>query len=192
MKPEHKPTIIDIFFSRTILKAIPMWVMPNWVTVFRFLTIPIILYLLIYEQYVWSLLVFAVSAFSDAVDGAMARTRDQVTDWGKTFDPFADKLLIGGVAAVIVTRYVNPYLAAVILAIELLLIINAFYRKTVEHKVVQAQFAGKLKMILQSVALIILFFNIIYPLPILIWLATYVLYIAILFALASLVVYRSV
>ena len=170
----------------------PQWVKPNWITVLRFMTIPVVLYLLVAEYYWSSIILFTISAFSDAVDGAIARTRNLITDWGKVYDPFADKLLIGTVTAIIVTRYISPYLAMVILVIDLLLIINALYKKNVQHKVIQALFAGKMKMMLQSVGLWLLLANLVVTSSALVLLATYLLYVAVLFALASLIVYRSV
>ncbi|HEY4479763.1 MAG TPA: CDP-alcohol phosphatidyltransferase family protein [Candidatus Paceibacterota bacterium] len=192
MLPEQQPTVADLIIKKTLLWAVPQWVKPNWITVLRFMTIPVVLYLLVAEYYWSSIILFTISAFSDAVDGAIARTRNLITDWGKVYDPFADKLLIGTVTAIIVTRYISPYLAMVILVIDLLLIINALYKKNVQHKVIQALFAGKMKMMLQSVGLWLLLANLVVTSSALVLLATYLLYVAVLFALASLIVYRSV
>ena len=67
----------------TILRAFPRRVTPNQVTMFRFIATPIVLYLLVVGYYGWGLAAFLIAACSDAIDGALARTRNQVTDWGK-------------------------------------------------------------------------------------------------------------
>src|SRR5690349_9005018 len=105
-----KLTFFDQILARTLLPFIPHSVKPNAVTVFRFITLPFVLYLLFVENYKWGLILFALSAFSDAVDGALARTRGQITEWGKTFDPLADKLLISISVIILVSKFINPFL----------------------------------------------------------------------------------
>src|SRR3989338_2865390 len=107
----HQLTLTDKILKRTLLPFIPRYVTPNSVTWFRFVSIPFVGYLLVQEQYFPGLILFFISSFSDAVDGALARTRDQVTEWGKTYDPFADKLLIGTAVFILVSRFLNAYLA---------------------------------------------------------------------------------
>jgi cardiolipin synthase len=50
--------------------------------------------LLIYGHAGWALVVFLITAFTDVVDGYIARTRMQRTPLGATLDPLADKLLL--------------------------------------------------------------------------------------------------
>jgi len=189
----NKITASDKFLKATFLKLLPSWVTPNHVTIFRFMTIPFVLFLLVTENYVTGLILFAFSAFSDAVDGALARTKDQITDWGKLFDPLADKMLIGTTAAFLIVKYIGVYIAFAIILIELVLITIGYYKKRFRHIVVQAHPTGKLKMILQSVGIGALFLFAIFPgLPIFVIIAQYALYAAIFFAIVSLVVYKSV
>jgi len=186
-------TKIDRFFAATFLRLIPAWVTPNHLTIFRFLTIPFIILLLVSEMYVWGMALFVISALSDALDGALARTKDKITDWGKMFDPLADKVLISVVAAFLIVIYIGFYIALGIILIEVMLILSAYYKKAFENKVVQASTIGKLKMILQSVGIGFLFLYAIFPtIFILVIIAEYLLYTAIVFALVSLLVYKSI
>ncbi len=72
----------------------------NKITVFRILLIPFFIACLLYFQgsrYYLRLvaaIIFAVAALTDAIDGGIARSRDQITDLGIVLDPLADKLLI--------------------------------------------------------------------------------------------------
>ncbi len=190
-KPFEKPNAIDRLLERSVLKLIPGSIAPNHVTVFRYVTIPFVLYLLFFERYVPALILFSISALSDALDGAMARTRDRITEWGKINDPIADKLLIGGSGIFLVTKHIGIAMITTILTIELVIVAYAFYRKKKGEKMISALLPGKIKMVLQSVALIILLIYSVIPTPVLIPLTAGILYLAIFFALISLFVYRS-
>lgn len=185
-----KITVFDKIFASTILKIFPSFVRPNFLTVFRFISIPFIIFFLLQENYFFSFWLFAISAFSDALDGAMARTRYQITDWGIVFDPLADKLLIGSVSLITISKFISPVLAGIIVLIELFLIIFSYIR--FRGEIVPAKAVGKIKMILQSVGVGLLLLSVVSNLSILIIISTYILYLAIIFALLSLFVYRSI
>lgn len=187
------PTYIDIVLKETILKLIPRSVTPNIITIFRLVTIPFVLYFLVIEKWEIAIGLFVISAFSDAIDGAAARTRHQITDWGKTFDPLADKLLIGSVVALLVTDYISGSLAVAIIGVELLLMLNGYVKKYINGKVIQAQFSGKIKMILQSVGVGLILLALVYNQNVtMLLIAEVLLYISLFFAVVSLVVYRSI
>ncbi len=80
-----------------------IWSIPNLISLFRLLLIPLMVGLYFKAKTVAALCVFALSAVSDVVDGQIARRFDMVTDLGKMLDPLADKLTQGA-AAVCVAR----------------------------------------------------------------------------------------
>lgn len=177
--------IVDDLLSRTVLRLIPHAVSPNSVTIVRLISVPVVIFLLLEQNYAWGAIVFALSAFTDALDGAMARTRNQITYWGKVADPLADKLLIGATALILVTRFVSLEIAMLLIGIELLLIARAAYLYSHKRRA-GANAMGKVKMVLQSVALLTLF---VYALSGTLWYLTVAiggLYLAIFFALMSL------
>lgn len=185
-----KITISDRILEKTFLKLLPNFVRPNFLTVFRFVTIPFIVFFLMDENYDIGLYLFVISVFTDALDGSLARTRNQITDWGIVFDPLADKLLIGSTAFIVISKFINPILAGVIIFIEILLVVFAYIR--FKGEIVPAKVVGKIKMILQSVGVGLLLLSIVIHSPILVLAAIYILYAAIFFALLSLFVYRSI
>ena len=187
-----KPTKIDKVLAKSFLRLLPRWVTSNHITIFRFLTIPFVILLLVTEQYEIGIILFIISAFTDALDGALARTTDQITDWGKMFDPLADKLLIGSVVAIMVTKYISVVLAFAIISIEVFLILNGYYKKKYQNLVIQSEKSGKFKMVLQSLGLVVLLLYAISSVPILLITAEYILYLSIIFALTSLIVYKSI
>lgn len=171
---------------------VPNFVLPNYITLFRFGTIPFIIYLLLQANYKAGLILFIISAFSDALDGSVARLRRQITDWGKLFDPLADKLLIGTVAVIVITKFISVYLTTVIVAIEACLVAyNIFFRGR-RKKVISARFEGKIKMVLQCIGVGLLLIHAISPAPVLLLIASIILYLAVFFGALSLFVYRTI
>lgn len=188
----HNLTITDKILAKTLLLLIPQWMTPNIISWLRFWSVPFIGYFLWNENYIVALPLFFVSAFSDAVDGSLARTRNLVTSFGKLFDPLADKLLISAVAIILVPRYIGWEIVLAIVAIELTLVGSAYVQKRYYGKIVQAENTGKIKMILQSLGIGALLIYAIWNIAIFLTLAQYFFYGAILFALLSLVVYRAI
>ena len=68
--------------------------LPNKLTVLRILLIPVCLLLWALGQPVASAAVFAIAAFTDFLDGYIARKRNIVTVFGKFADPVADKIMV--------------------------------------------------------------------------------------------------
>jgi phosphatidylglycerophosphate synthase len=71
--------------------------LPNVLTVFRILLVPVLVAALLSEGPQGDLLaaiVFAVASFTDALDGWIARRRKSESTFGKLMDPLADKLLV--------------------------------------------------------------------------------------------------
>lgn len=163
---------------------IPEWITPNHITLFRMLATPFTVALLYDRHYALGIPVFLIVAFSDALDGAMARTRSKITQWGMMFDPFADKMLIIPCVIVLVFAHLNAILAASIVGIEILIMILALlWRKG--GGVVQANGWGKVKMFLQVLGIAVLLFSARFSSPELLTAASVILAASILFGVAS-------
>ena len=67
---------------------------PNSLTILRILLIPCYIGLLIYSRFTEALIVLIVAGLTDALDGAIARIKNQHTRLGAVLDPLADKLLL--------------------------------------------------------------------------------------------------
>ena len=66
---------------------------PNVLSLFRLLLIPLIIWLyMVKEDPVRTTVVLALSGITDIVDGIIARKCNMISDFGKAFDPVADKL----------------------------------------------------------------------------------------------------
>lgn len=74
--------------------------LPNKITLFRVIMIPVFLFIYLmpgipYGNYI-AAAIFLIAAFSDFLDGYLARKNNLVTNFGKFMDPLADKLLVSG------------------------------------------------------------------------------------------------
>lgn len=188
----HKLTITDKILAHTLLRLIPRWMTPNIVSWLRFASVPFVGYFLWTGSYAIALPLFFVSAFSDAIDGSLARTRNLVSSFGKLFDPLADKLLIATAAIILIPRYLDWGIMLVIVSIELVLLASAYVQKRYYGKIIQAENTGKLKMIMQSLGIGALLLHAIWNIAAILVVAQYLFYAAIVFALISLVVYRAI
>ncbi len=185
-----EPNFSDRFLDKTFLWIFPKFVTPNHITLFRYLIIPSVFYLLLFSHYKWGLLFFTIAAFSDALDGAMARTRNKTTNWGKIHDPLADKILIGVSGAVLVTRFINFRIMLVIALIEFLTVISVL-RVHDKKGEMGARLPGKIKMILQSGGLVLLLIYGVFFTSWALGAATALLYGSIFFGTLNVLLYRA-
>ena len=142
----------DRVMARTLLPLIPRWTYPNHITLVRFILTPVVVFLLWQDQYWAGVPLFVIAALTDAVDGSLARVRRQITEWGIIYDPLADKLLVGSVLLVVAFRYLNLYLAAALLFVEIGLAVGGWYAKT-QGQVRPANLLGKTKMLAECVGI---------------------------------------
>ena len=184
--PKLQPT--DKIIDKTILWMVPHNWRPNHFTIARFIMTPMVIWLILKEHFLIALIAFTVAALTDAIDGAMARTRHQITEWGKIYDPVADKLLIGATAFLLIDAYLSLYLALGIISIEILLIVNGGIRKN-SGKLVEANKWGKIKMILQALGVGFIFLFILTNTPLLLTASWIVLALAVFFGIISLFTY---
>ncbi len=145
----------DHVMRYTFLPLIPQFITPNMVTVFRMICTPFVLYLLYIGEFSIGVPLFLAVAFTDAIDGSMARVRKQITDWGTFYDPIADKVLIGSVVLLVVMQHVNVIFGLIIILLEVLLVVGGYVQKKHGRKP-SANIFGKTKMILQVAGVLLL------------------------------------
>lgn len=178
--------IHDRFLEKTLLRFIPKHITPNMVTAFRVVATPMVLLLVGFAHYKIGVLTFVLVAFTDAIDGALARTRNKITNFGILFDPLADKLLIGTMVLLLVFRYFDLWIGLTILVLEITFILGAMVAKARFKTVRMANLWGKLKMISQVFAVFLTLMALLFEFPFLLAVATLVFGIAIGFAILSL------
>ena len=67
---------------------------PNLLTIFRMVLIPVFASLLFYQKFVMALVVFIIAGITDGLDGLLARRFDQKSQLGTILDPIADKMMM--------------------------------------------------------------------------------------------------
>src|SRR2546429_9320396 len=82
--------------------------LPNVLTIFRMVLIPIFVSLIFYQRFVWALVVFVTAGLTDGLDGLLARRFDQESQLGTILDPIADKLMLVSAFIVPSMRSVFP------------------------------------------------------------------------------------
>lgn len=176
---------IDSFIDKIFLRFIPHTVKPNQVTVVRFVLIPIIYFFLLINRLDIALVIFVIAASTDFIDGAMARTRNQITDLGKIIDPVADKLLILTVLLYVGLDYLIVQIFVVFIIFELLAILTGAFFHSTSGRPIGANVFGKIKMILQSLSVGMFILGIFIKNNLLINISKDILFVALIFAILS-------
>ncbi|MBT3538737.1 CDP-alcohol phosphatidyltransferase family protein [Candidatus Parcubacteria bacterium] len=176
----------DHFLERTCLRWLPKFVTPNQISIFRIFFTPVVFFLILYGCYKTGVVLFLFNAFTDALDGSLARTKNQITKFGMMIDPLADKLLIGSMVLLLVFKHLNPWLGIAVLGIEIIFIVSAYVATTKFKNVRMANLWGKIKMVLQVVAVGVILIALVFEMPIFLNIASGILGLSIGFALVSL------
>lgn len=142
----------------------------NKLTIFRVILVPImvIIPLLGIDTQIWGIpltwilvdIIFIIASITDKLDGYIARSRNQVTTFGKFLDPLADKILV--ISALILLVEINripSWIAIIVLAREFM--VSGYRLAAMEKggKVIAASKWGKIKTVTQMLAIILAFID---------------------------------
>ena len=143
----------------------------NKLTIFRVILVPIMVifaYLPINQSFhgiaigmIVMDVIFIIASITDKLDGYIARSRNEVTTFGKFMDPLADKILVLAAMVVLVEKNMLPaWIPIIVLAREF--IVSGVRLIAVEKGglVIAASIWGKLKTVTQMIALIFGFVSI--------------------------------
>ena len=129
----------------------------NKLTILRIVLVPIFLiFIAIKIPYgtIIATLVFIIAALTDKLDGYIARSRNQITRFGKFMDPLADKLLVTAALVSLVELQIIPAWAAIIIIAREFAITGLRAIAAAEGIVISASYWGKIKTVIQIVAII--------------------------------------
>ena len=140
--------------------------LPNKLTIFRIILVPIMVIiplLGIKNEFngipiTWIIvdIIFIIASITDKLDGYLARSRNQVTNFGKFLDPIADKILVLSAMLLLVEDGRLPaWIPIIVLAREFA--VSGYRLIAVEKggEVIAASKWGKLKTVTQMVALVL-------------------------------------
>lgn len=135
------------------------WNVPNALTAFRCVLVPVFAWMLLSHPYetswrIASTVLFAVAILTDSIDGHLARKYDIITKFGKLADPIADKALTGmAFIGLSIIGELPWWVTIIILVREWGITVMRFFM--LRYGVMAANRGGKIKTVLQAVALIL-------------------------------------
>ncbi len=153
--------------AATPQQAATWWNLPNQLTLSRFGMAALLFVLISYQFWACCLIVFLFAAFTDWLDGFLARRWKMGTALGRNLDPLADKVLNCGAFIFLLPfgqadGWLLPWMVAVIVLRELIITSLRSFMETAGAKF-GADWLGKLKMVLQCAALIAIFILLMTP-----------------------------
>lgn len=132
---------------------------PNAMSFFRLLLIPVIIWLYCgQENYLWAVVVIAISAVTDIADGKIARRFSMVSDFGKVLDPVADKLTQLALIICLLSRYSWLWLLLALFVVkEALMAFWGYLTMELTDSVNSARWYGKLSTVILYASMMALF-----------------------------------
>lgn len=123
---------------------------PNLLTLFRIIMIPfLVVFYIKYHNYKATILVLLLSGITDVADGFIARRFNMISDFGKLFDPVADKLTQASLALCLWTRFPNMIYVFILMAIkETIMFITGYMSVKTSGEMLAAVWHGKLNTVL--------------------------------------------
>jgi CDP-diacylglycerol---glycerol-3-phosphate 3-phosphatidyltransferase len=170
------------------------WNVPNTLTVSRLALGVGVFALINYESYAWALVIFAIAAVTDALDGYFARLLKQDTPFGRQLDPLIDKVIVSGCYIYLATIHdsahgtgVLPWMVTAVVVRELLI---QGLRSHLEGggQPFGARAAGKLKTVFQCLSISAVLLCLALepsPLPVLLWIRDALTWLAVALTLYS-------
>lgn len=102
---------------------------------------------------------FVIASITDLMDGQLARKYHWISDFGKLWDPIADKILINGVLiGLAVNESIPVFIPIIMICRDIIVDASRMYAST-KGKVVAANIWGKLKTVFQMIAIILILFS---------------------------------
>ncbi len=135
--------------------------LPNKLTIFRIILVPIMAIIPFFNFDIkWIVIdvIFILASITDKLDGYIARSKNQITTFGKFLDPIADKILVLAAMLILVEDNRLPAIIPIIVLFREF-IVSGYRLVAVEKggKVIAASVWGKLKTVTQMLALILAF-----------------------------------
>ena len=140
-----------------------VWNIPNVLTMLRIILIPVFVAVFFSTPHdrdkIAALVIFAAASITDMFDGMLARKLNQITDFGKLFDPLADKVMV--VTAMVCQALIGvfPWIAIIIVGVkELIMMLGGIFMLS-KNVVVYSNYVGKTAQVFFIASLLLSFFH---------------------------------
>lgn len=149
-------------------RSTTLWTPANIVTLVRILLVPVFFVAFVSPWPDWfpdwneaemlkpwlAALLFVVLACTDALDGYLARSRGEVTNFGKFMDPLADKILVAAALLALCELQILPAWVALVILTREFIVSGLRMLAASEGVVVAASWYGKAKTVFQIIAIV--------------------------------------
>ncbi|SKA76577.1 CDP-diacylglycerol--glycerol-3-phosphate 3-phosphatidyltransferase [Clostridium sp. USBA 49] len=161
----------------------------NKLTIIRIFLVPVFLIFIAVKEIPYGTIiataVFILAALTDKLDGYIARSRNQITRFGKFMDPLADKLLVtAALISLVEFKIIPTWIAMVIIAREFA-VTGLRSIAASEGIVIAASWWGKIKTFTQIIAIILSLINLTYSNTFFIIFSKIVMYVAVVITILS-------
>ena len=126
--------------------------LPNKLTVGRMIAVPFFVALYMLGYNIAATVLFIVASFTDMLDGKIARKHNLVTNFGKIMDPLADKILVYSAFCIMVENGTIPGWTLIVILAREFTIAGMRTVAASDGIVIAAGMSGKIKTVLQMVA----------------------------------------
>ena len=140
-----------------------VWNIPNVLTMLRIILSPVFVAVFFNTPHdrdkIAALVIFAAASITDMFDGMLARKLNQITDFGKLFDPLADKVMV--VTAMVCQALIGvfPWIAIIIVGVkELIMMLGGIFMLS-KNVVVYSNYVGKTAQVFFIASLLLSFFH---------------------------------
>ncbi len=130
--------------------------LPNKLTVLRIIAVPFFIAAYMMQWYLVAFILFILASLTDMLDGKIARARNLITNFGKIMDPLADKILVYSALCLFVENGTIPGWSLIIILAREFVVAGMRTVAASEGIVIAAGMSGKIKTVLQMIAVIIL------------------------------------
>lgn len=146
-----------------------LWTPANVVTIIRILLVPVFVAAMLAPWPYWipdwdeaalwkpwiSAFLFALLSCTDAVDGHLARSRGEVTNFGKFVDPLADKILVAAALLTLVELQILPSWVALVILMREFIVSGIRMVAAAQGVIIAASWYGKAKTVFQIIAILL-------------------------------------
>jgi len=156
-----KWTILESYALKDKIRKLfsNVWTIPNVLTMLRLALIPVFVIVFWNGNRKVALGIFVAASLTDMLDGMLARKLNQITDFGKLFDPLADKLMVLTALVCQGLAGVFPWAAiAIVAGKELVMVLGGLFMLS-RNVVVYANYVGKTAQVFFIASLILSFFH---------------------------------
>lgn len=126
--------------------------LPNRLTLLRVIMVPFFIVFYIKSYFLISFVLFVLASLTDLLDGHIARKRNLISNFGKIMDPLADKILVYSAFCLMVENGFVPAWMLIVILVREFAVSGMRTVAASEGIVVAADLSGKIKTVLQMIA----------------------------------------